>query len=376
MLLNKITKNNKYICKFLNLTIYAALINHQIKIEKFFNIFEKYRKYTNNGLTKKFKIFDFTLYEYSETENFIYKKNIFYSKYINKLSAIKKYLHKKIDKKYTKIFILKSNLGEAYIFLKYIINNLTKKEDKILIAGTRKAHINLANIFMPGIETILLKKSLPEINNNTLNINEQTFYIAFPMNFYINSERNICENDAIYIDEIYKYFNIKHNNELKNNSIIISEETHKKIDNYLNKYNISKFIFLVEDAKTCTSIPRKFWNELENSLEVKVIKNNENMKIEEAICFASKSEAIISLRSGLSEILSETNTTQIVLYTDFINRFRFKPINTSKIINGYSIKTLALTADNIIELKYCETSQKQLIKYITETITKKKELTK
>ncbi|MDE6138263.1 MAG: hypothetical protein K2F57_02195, partial [Candidatus Gastranaerophilales bacterium] len=336
----KFITDKKFRLKTFGIPVYSTLLTHRIKYENFFNIFFKFRKYTNSAEIKKIKIFNFTLFERVETDDFIYSKSEFHNKYVNKLSLLKKYLTKNIDSKYNKIFILKSNLGEAYLFLKYIINNFTADNDKILIACTKKSHIKIANMLLPNVQTILLSKALPEVGCNKFNIGEQTYYIAFPMKFYIETESKIHNKNAIYLDEMFKYFGITRNHSIPTNNLQITENVTKKIDKYLAKNKIDKFIFIVENAKTCSAIPKNFWNELENSLNIKIIKNNESINLTEAYYLASKAEAIISIRCGFSEILSETDKPQIILYTDFINRFRFKPITKEKIINGYSIKTL------------------------------------
>ena len=100
------------------------------------------------------------------------------------------------------------------------------------------------------------------------------------------------------------------------------------------------------------------------------------MPLDEAFYLASKAEAIISLRSGFSEILSESGTPQIILYTDFINRFRFKEITKDKIITGYSIKTVTPAANKIIEIEYSDNLKNKIIENITETLLHKKEKTK
>ncbi len=372
----KFITDKKIKFKVIGIPIYSAILNHRIKYENFFNIFFKIRKYSNTAEVKKFKIFNCTFFEQTETDNFIYSKSIFHKKYVNKLSVLKKYLNKRIDTKYNKIFILKSNLGEAYIFLKYIINNLIEKDDNILIAGTKKSHLKLANMLLPKISAIILPKSLPEVGVNTFQLEKQTYYIAFPMKFYIETESKIHTDNAVYLSEMYKYFGISQSNTATENKLHINKNISEKIEEYLNKNNINKFIFLVKNAKTCTSIPNEFWEELEKALNKKIITNNENMPLDEAFYLASKAEAIISLRSGFSEILSESGTPQIILYTDFINRFRFKEITKDKIITGYSIKTVTPAANKIIEIEYSDNLKNKIIENITETLLHKKEKTK
>lgn len=370
----KFITDKKFKFTILRIPVYSALVNHRIKYENFFNVFFKIRKYTNSTELKKLKIFNFTIFEKIETDDFIYSKSEFHKKYVNKLAVLKKYLKEKINPEYNKIFILKSNLGEAYIFLKYIINNLTNDKDNILIAGTKESHIKLANMLLPQVPVILLPKKLPEVGVNTFKIEEQTYYIAFPMKFYIETEAKIHNNNAVYLDEMYKYFCINSKNSVQENKLKIQQNTSKKIDNYLRENNINKFVFIAKNAKTCSEIPKTFWQELENAINIKTISNDENMPLEEAYCLAAYAQAIISLRSGFSEILSETYKPQIILYTDFINRFRFKEITKDKIINGYSIKSLTPTENKITEIEYSDNSKKEIIKVIIETLNKKEEV--
>ena len=96
----KFITDKKIKFKVIGIPIYSAILNHRIKYENFFNIFFKIRKYSNTAEVKKFKIFNCTFFEQTETDNFIYSKSIFHKKYVNKLSVLKKYLNKRIDTKY------------------------------------------------------------------------------------------------------------------------------------------------------------------------------------------------------------------------------------------------------------------------------------
>ena len=68
----KFITDRKFKFKVLGIPIYSALLDHRIKYENFFNTFFKVRKFTNSAETKRFKIFNYTFFEQTETNDFIY----------------------------------------------------------------------------------------------------------------------------------------------------------------------------------------------------------------------------------------------------------------------------------------------------------------
>ncbi len=92
------------------------------------------------------------------------------------------------------------------------------------------------------------------------------------------------------------------------------------------------------------------------------------MTLEEAYAIAHKALAIISLRSGLSEILSGINNLQIILYTNFKERYRFDVISEMKVSKGFSLKAIEPNRKNIFELEYSKESEDKIIEWIKDIV--------
>ena len=71
-------------------------------------------------------------------------------------------------------------------------------------------------------------------------------------------------------------------------------------------------------ARSQDLLSRSFWEEIEEKLKaigLDVLYNSAIFTMEEAYVLAKRSKAIISLRSGFNEILSEIEVPQHVIYT-------------------------------------------------------------
>lgn len=378
LLLQKITNNkNTEYYKFLNIPVCIIDKKHNFKIKRlFFGLFVKEKAFDNYTETITIKIFNFTVYKRIETLNKI-KINWFnlYNREIIKLTEIKKELEKIIDKRYTKVFILKSNLGEAYLFLKFIINNLINCTDIPVIIVTKKAHISLIKMLTPNIDYIVTKSLKYEINEKLFKINNQDIYTVFPIKFYLDTEQKTAQIATNYLYEMYDYFRISNDNKHNFNKIKINENIINEIDNYLARNDINHFIFISKEATTESPIPDTFWQGLESKLDIKIIYNNKNVDIAETYYLAKKASVIISLRSGLSEILSDCENTHIILYTDFKDRYKFPKLPKETIIKSYSVKALELNTSNTFEILYNDKDKDKIIENIIN-IVKQKERTK
>jgi hypothetical protein len=69
---------------------------------------------------------------------------------------------------------------------------------------------------------------------------------------------------------------------------------------------------------------------------------------EEAIELSKYAKAIIGIRSGFIECLSQNNVPMFVLYTNFPKRFGFKSLSSDKVLQGFSIKKLPFVNKNFL----------------------------
>lgn len=368
-IIKKLKHGNKITYKLFGITLCKITRNYDYKIKNITGIYKKIKKYKAYKETRIIKIFNINIYKRIEDLYDIkYSVLKFINWKINKEERLKKDLKQIIKSKYNKIFILKSNLGEAYIFLKYIINGLLIKNDIPLIIATKKYHENLINMLVPEIEKIYLPNLKYETSNKVIKINNKYIYTAFPMKFYIDTEHKIQKGTTHYLAEIYNYFLISKENTPAKNRIKIQPEIQKKITEFLKEQRIYKYIFLATEATTCENIKDSFWENLAKEIPIKIVKNSSERSIEEAYCLAQNAQFVISLRSGLSEILSNNNNTQIVIYTKFKKRYRFDEISGNKIAKGYSIKELEPNKTNIYEIEYKEDNEAAIIDWIKEIV--------
>lgn len=368
-IIKKIKKQKEEIYQIFGIPVCTITKSYNYKYKTILRILSKTKKYENYTEHRITKLFNLPLLERIENLDIIELKVLnTFKRVTDKEEETKKILKKIVKSKYNKIFILKSNLGEAYLFLKFILNNLILKSDVPLIIATKKYHINLINMLTPNIDKIYTANLHYEINNKVMLVGEQYVYVAFPMKFYTNTEEKIRNGHCHYMSEIYNFFNISKKNISSTNNVKISQELKKRTRDYLQKNNIKKFVFLSTDATTCENIDKKFWDKLEKELNIKIIKNSKDMTLEEAYAIAHKALAIISLRSGLSEILSGINNLQIILYTNFKERYRFDVISEMKVSKGFSLKAIEPNRKNIFELEYSKESEDKIIEWIKDIV--------
>lgn len=313
-------------------------------------------------------------------------------KLIKKVSVLeffrKKYI-KYFDKKYDDIYILTANSGEIYLFLTYIAKVLFKKNcsKSPLLVATKQYHTELIKMICPDIPYVYIKNLDINIKKEVFKINNFRFFMVFPQEYFADVEINIKTNkigQVHYFNEMLKFFNIK-KEELMMNEIIVPSESEKsmleKVKNI--KLDLDNFVFIAPEARSCELLDNKFWIEIINNYRkqgVDVFVNFADGGVDltgadfkscfltysEAFALARRAKKIISLRSGFTEFLMQTNVPLIVLYSNFKNRKFFKFINVENIMAGFGINQIPYKNKNNI-LEYC-ISQKFQCKQLLKTL--------
>lgn len=318
-----------------------------------------------------------------------HKQYFFFGKLIKRVSLLEKF--KKQYFKYLKncdaVFILITHSGEAYLALTYIINALIKRynsQNPIIIA-TQKYHIDMIKMICPNIQYVYIPtltfKKLPT-NYDSFKIDNHRFFIFFSL-FHFYKLAYACEqtlDKAHYFEAICNSFNLTKDDLCFNKTFILPEDAHNISSKIAKtKLNINNFIFLAPESISFNLYDEYFWceliNELQNiSYDVFVNFTRDDIKLEsatykscqlsfgEAYALAKQSKGIISLRSGFTEFLLQTNVPIIVLYT------RGFPIlsNTIKSANRaksqFEIAKLPyIDMQRIYEFNTLEISQKDLL---------------
>lgn len=113
--------------------------------------------------------------------------------------------------------------------------------------------------------------------------------------------------------------------------------------------NLDRFVFLMPFASSQYLLPESFWEEIRKKLKangVDVMYNSDMFTLEEAYVLAEHSKAIISLRSGFNDILSEINVPQYAIYTrnrwpgdlQMVYGLKTFPWSAAEYITEYNIK--------------------------------------
>lgn len=287
----------------------------------------------------------------------------------------KKYLNK-IDKKHDNIYILTANSGETYLFLTHVLDVLLKKEGSKnpLIIATKQYHVDLINLICPDISHILIKGFTLSIKAKEFKIDNFKFCPVFPYNYFAKVEKNIKEdatNKSHYFNSMLEYFNIKRE-EITMKKITPQTQDIESLEKKAKEIglNLDNFIFIAPEAVSCELIEDEYWINLINQykkegydiflnladglVDLKDVEyKTTDLTFTQAFILASKAKKIVSLRSGLTEFLLQTNTKMDVLYTKFKFRNFFCDMGVEQVLNGFGMKNLPdYNKEDICEVIY------------------------
>lgn len=329
-----------------------------------------------------------------EAEN--YRTYSLFGKTIRKISLLdkfKKEYFKYFDNQYDDIYILRANSGESYLTLTYIIDTLIKKNNskKPLLVATLKYHVDLIKLICPDIPYVYTKKWRLNISGNEFKIDNFRFFLLYDFHHFKQVENDIRNNpigEHHYFQSILNKFNLT-DSDLEYRKITIPVEAEQTMLEKVSKtgLNLQNFVFLSPEAQSCKLYDEDFWCLLINKLQDKgcdVFVNlvGDNVKLKEAVDFktcdlsfaeafalAKHSKRIVSLRSGLTEFLLQTDVPIDVLYTKFRHRHFFDDIDIYHVMSGFGITQIPFVdKSKIQEFNMFEMAQSECINKIIENI--------
>lgn len=343
----KIKEQNRTIYKFLGLNIVEKTFKSGYGINKHLN--KKAQKLLWGGVEtitlrnyhkgRKYKlIIIFKIFSIKIIYNVKYKIYYLCNVKIRKIDEIKKQYLKHFQQ-YDIVYVVQSGSGEFYTMLTYFIDFLNKKYNtkNPCVLVIRKYHIDMINSIYPKISYIN-KQNIDENFYIFLSARDEFIYkntrfiTCFTARFYNARMHNIMN----VFDCFYKHFDFSAK-DLHFNRIKIPTIDEK---NMLKKVagiglDLQKFIFIAPEAESARSYDGNFWNFLMARFKSKgydVFLNivGEDLDFDkrlnyktcqltfnEAFALARLSKAIVSLRSGFIEFLSQTNVPTWILYTPY-----------------------------------------------------------
>lgn len=291
-------------------------------------------------------------------------------KFKNKIQAnyIYEFIKNNYSESFDSIYCLNgAPSGEIYLILNMIDLILRKNNSKKpLFLVDKPFKQQLCTLLCPDIPVILNKTKIELYFNNlySYKIKECIIYNFFPTVHYINQDILINSNKEHYFSYIKSALNIEEKPQFKD--LDISDTAKQNVLSIIEENNLDKFIIICPEANTCEENHIN-WNkicEIYFDLGYKIVLNISNFKnyiphtiplflpYEEMFLLTQKANALIGLRSGLIEILSQCSKTTIfhIFYTNFPKRGALKAMDAEKALNGFSlIKLPNINIENIFE---------------------------
>lgn len=383
---------NKRIVKILNIPIYVVNWDNNFREQHIMGNFiytSKFDDYICNT-EKNTKICGLNVFKRTEDGslkkdyifNFLYKttdmKKEFYNKY-------KKFFDQDCDD----IYILNSNSGETYLFLAFLASNFIKKNGskKPLLVATKKYHIELIKMLHPDAKFVYVNKMQLFVSGDVFSVYKKRVFLLFSGEHFINVENSINNGE---INSVH-YFEMMLDRLHLTREDIEPKQIH--LDNSVKHalmektkqmgLNTDKFVLLAPEALSCDDIRPEFWTKLclefqKCGYDVFMNITNEDTVIPNCTyksCFLTFSEIyelaqmakfIVSLRSGLTEILLQSKTPLVSLYTKFKNRHRYKEMPVERVLSGFGLEKLPRISDNFYEYNMSDIAQDDLIKEIKD----------
>lgn len=348
----------------------------------------------NDSSKKEIKILGKSVIKKTEENN--YRTYSFLGKEYKKVSLLKEFkklYFKYFGNEYDDIYILRANSGEIYLTLTYLIDSLIKKNGskKPLLVATKKYHIDMIKMICPDLPFIYIKKLNLNVVGDTFKIDNFRFFLLYDSIHFRKAELDIKANELgthHYFKSILDRLDFTEKDlQMRKMNVLHSAEQSMLEKVEKTSLNLDKFVFLAPEAQTCKLYDEDFWVVLVNKLQemgydvfVNLIEKDIKLKnaidfktcdlsFAEAFALAKKAKKIVSLRSGFTEFLLQTDVPLDVLYTKYRNRHIFNDLNSYHVLHGFGLVQLPFVDVNKInEFNMFEVSPKSCIENILETI--------
>lgn len=354
----------------------------------------KTKDYKTDNSAKEIRVLNHPIIQRLDEDNF--RKYILFGKVVKEISYIEKFKKenfKYFDKKYDDIYILRANSGEIYLTLTYVIDKLIERNQSKnpLLVATKKYHVDMIKMICPNIPFIYIENIDLRFTGLEFKIENFRFFYLFDNPHFQKVELDIKHKpfgEAHYFKSILDDLNMTYD-DISMRTMIVPLQDEASMIEKVSKIglNLNNFIFISPEAQSCKLYNEDFWCELINilnkegydvfvnrvtkdvNLEYATTFKSCNLTFAEAFALAKRAKRIISLRSGFTEFLIQTNTPMDVLYTKFRQRHSFDDLDITHVMSGFGLLTLpGINKDKIREFNMFEVAPSTCINCITKGI--------
>lgn len=299
------------------------------------------------------------------------------------VKIVKWHFLKKKLKQYIKTdgwyFSCSHGIGDTYIFCSLIDKHYKKYKDNITIF-IKKSHEDIPKMF--GLKNVITIKNIAlGENNKTIKrllgifpyIQKNRILIAHPSHFFPKKIINKIGLDNIVFSDLFKkMLNIPNDTTFEKPQVLEKDYiTSKKILKAYN-YTPNKTVILAPDAYSVNTLRVEFWQKLKTMLEERGFKilwnkeqassdleiNNNLVKypLRYLIPMCELCGSVISIRSGLCDLLSTADIKLIIIYPN-------EKWLGGTIYQGSNLKKMGLS-NKALEIIHRENDEKNIINQI------------
>lgn len=361
-ILNINRKKRKTILKILGLTIFSKEIDKAetvFKIKLLLGLL--YVKYDIFFRTFNFNLCGLTILRTKLSGSyrilyFLFLPILFEN--VNKKS-LSYFLDSVIDKypQYDDYYVILSRSGEFFLLMHHFKEWLKMNNSKnFILIFTARYHLNICKMFFPDIPMAYVKKAnVPLISRGVKSIHSvyktKNIYVPTNEKYFVQVENDIRNKNGHYYELLKQHLNLSG----QTGKYTISLEAQNKIKNIVKYILNDNFVFISPETLSNEPMEKDFWDNLTaklkslgyevfcNAMEFKNLADDSTstfLTYEESIELAKYAKAIIGMRSGFLECLSQNNVPLVALYTDFPERPGFKRLKSDKVLSGFSIAEL------------------------------------
>ncbi len=271
-----------------------------------------------------------------------------------------------LDKRYDDIYILSAHSGEVYLTLAYVIRLLIKRngsKNPLLIA-TLPYHVDLIRLLCADLPYLYLRKIRLNFVEDSFQMWPFRFFLLFKANYFKQVEYDIKyypPGKSHYFSAILKQLNFTVERLTLNKMVVpftVEQALLVKMEQMGLK--LERFVFVAPEANSCEAYSKDFWEQLIQKCQQKgydVFFNVTNrgkqllyqahyktcpLNFTEVFALAKRAKRIVALRSGINELLLQTEVPMDILYTKFRNHHYFNSMDVKRVISGFGFREIPL----------------------------------
>lgn len=271
-------------------------------------------------------------------------------------------LNQTIFNRYDCFCLLNSNLGEAFIFLKFFLSEIERKNlamgKRTLVITTKYAHVELAKTL--GIHNIICLTGFSADSYETsFTYRGKEFLVIFNHEHYVATEIAIRLFNAHFFSEMQETLKVKPIT-FRTRRVSISKAITRwtRIKAEKIGLRLDNFVMIIPHANSCQDLEKHLlhaqvrrlvtqgYHVFINTWETYPIKHplihtSYRFSLPELYVLAKHAREIVAIRCGLIEFLAEAQTPMTVVSSDFKNRPFWAQVNEEQVLSGFSLYDIA-----------------------------------